>query len=215
MVAERPDFWPAVFLRARSFNNSGFLCYPHGRDPSAARVFHKMALDLIEKRAVADPTNLETQTMLAETLYYEATCALHSGDAAGADAGYRRCLAIRKALVTEPAVKMPQVDLMVALARFGEHAEAAKIAEALMAIPPKDEHLYFQVACGYALAAQAAAANLALVRHYKSAALDCLRQGKKHGWNDPETLRIDPDLEPIRKDPEFRALLQEFKKTAK
>ncbi|MFI5259426.1 MAG: protein kinase [Candidatus Limnocylindrales bacterium] len=212
LVAERPDFWPAVYLRARSFNNSGFLCYPHGHDPAAARVFHRMALDLIEKRAVADPSNLETKTMLAETLYYEATSALHSGDAASADAGYRRCLAIRKALVTEPAVKVPQVDLMVALARCGEHAEAAKIALALVATPPKNEDLYFQSACGYALAAGAAARETALVERYTAAALDCLRKGKARGWADVVSLEIDPDLEPIRNVPAFQAFLAEFRR---
>ena len=81
--------------------------------------------------------------------------------------------------------------------------------------PPKDEFLYEQAACGYALAAETVAADPALVRRYISAALDCLRQAKKHGWNDPSTLEIDPDLEPLRKDPEFQALLEEFKKAAK
>ena len=45
-------------------------------------------------------------------------------------------------------------------------------------------------------------------------ALDGLRQAKSHGWNDPSTLEIDPDLEPIRKDPAFLALLADFRQTA-
>ena len=55
--------------------------------------------------------------------------------------------------------------------------------------------------------------DAALVRRYKSAALECLRQGKQRGWNDLETLEIDPDLEPIRETPEFQALLAEFRKS--
>ena len=110
---------------------------------------------------------------------------------------------------------MSQVDLMVALARCGEHAEAAKIAELLIATPPKDEFLYVQAACGYALAAESVSADAALARRYKSAALECLRQAKNHGWSDLSTLEIDPDLEPIRKEPEFSALLEEFRKAAK
>ena len=96
----------------------------------------------IEARAKADPSNLETKTVLATTLYYDATCALQAGDSPRPPPGYRRCLEIRKALATEPKAKMSQVDLMVALARCGEHAEAAKIAELLIATPPKDEFLY-------------------------------------------------------------------------
>jgi len=212
VVNERPDLWPAVYDLARTYNNAGFVRYPQGRDPAGARAFHRKALALIEKRAAADPANLETKAMLAETLYYEATCALHSGDPAGAKAGYRRCLEIRKKLATEPKAKMPQVDLMVALARCGEHAEAAKIAEALVATPPKDEHLYFQAACGYALAAGAAARDAALVQRYTAAALDCLRKGKQSGWADVVSLETDPDLEPIHNLPAFQSLLAEFRR---
>jgi serine/threonine protein kinase/tetratricopeptide (TPR) repeat protein len=213
-LAEHPDDWPAVHDLAQTYNNAGFVHYPQGREPAMAREYHRKALELIEKRVKVDPTNLETKTVLATTLYYDATCALESGDLAGAAAGYRRCLEIRKQLATEPKAKMSQIDLMVALARCGEHAEAARIAESLVATPPKDEYLYFQAACGYALSAEAAARDEALVRRYRSAALECLRQGKQRGWNDLETVESDPDLEPIRETPEFQALLAEFRKTA-
>jgi len=214
VVAERPGFWPAVYDLARSYNNAAFLRYPRGSDPAAARAFHRKALAIIEERAAADPASLETRAVLAEALYFEATCALHAGDTAGAAAGYRRCLEIRRALVTEPAAKMPKVDLMVALARCGEHAEAAKIAGELLATPPKDAHLYFQAACGYALAAGAAAGNAALVQRYTALALDSLRKGKQSGWADVVSLETDPDLEPIRTDPAFQALLAEFRRPA-
>src|SRR5262249_26072414 len=159
------------------------------------------ALEAIEKRAKADQANLDTQSRLAQTLYFEATCALHSGDAAGAAEGYRRCLEINEKLVTEPGAKMPQVNLMLALARCGQHARAAAIARGLVATPPKDEQIYFQAACGYALAAgaarderrtlQAARGSLRstiaagvdaiLVRLYTGRAIDCLRRGKARG----------------------------------
>ena len=156
VLSERPDFWPAINDLAMTYNNAGMVRFPQGRDPAGARPFHSKAVALYAKRAEDDPADQDVKARLATTLYYEATCALHSGDAAGAAAGYRRCLEIRKALATEPKFKMPQLDLMVALARCGEHAEAARIARALVEIPPKDEHLYFHAACGYALAAGAA-----------------------------------------------------------
>jgi tetratricopeptide (TPR) repeat protein len=211
VAAERPGFWPAVNDLARSYNNAGFVRFPRGRDPAAAREFHRKARDLFQKRVEADPADFDTQGRLAETLYYEATCALHSGDAAGAAAGYRRCLEIRKTLATETKAKISQVDLMVALARCGEHAEAAKIAKALVETPPKDEHLDFQAACGYALAAGAANGDAALARRYTAAAIDCLRKGKERGWTDVVSLETDPDLEPIRNDSAFQGLLGEFR----
>ena len=92
---------------------------------------------MIEDRASADPTNLETQAALAETLYYEATCAFQSGDTQGAAEQFRRCRDIRRKLVVEPDAKLPKVNLMLALARCGEHAEAAKIAGELVETPPR------------------------------------------------------------------------------
>ncbi len=211
ILAEQPGQWPAEYGVARSFNNSGFLCYPYGNDPKAARGYHQRALNLIEKRALADPFNLETKSILAETLYYEATCALHSGDKAGAEAGYHRCMEIRKLLAIEPTAKLPQVHLMVVLARCGEHAEAARMAGSLIAIPPRNEQFYFQAACGYALAA-GACNDSALARLYTGEAVTSLRKGKERGWADVVSLQTDPDLEPIRTDPAFRALVAEFRK---
>jgi tetratricopeptide (TPR) repeat protein/tRNA A-37 threonylcarbamoyl transferase component Bud32 len=214
VLAERPNYWPAVYDRARSYNNSGRMCFPWGHDPAAAREFNKKAVDLIERRVAADPKSLITKSALSEAIYYEAACALHAGDPAGAAAGFRRCLEIRKALATDPKFKMSQVDLMVALGRCGEHAEAARIAHDLVATPPKDEHLYFQSACGYALAAGAAAGDTALVKRYTAAALDCLRQGMDRGWDDVVSFETDPDLEPIRRDPQFQPLLDRARQRA-
>ncbi len=186
--------------------------FPQDRDAAAARQFHQKALLLLEQRAKAEPSDLENKHTLAQTLYYEATCALHSGDKAGAAAGFRRCLAICKELATEPKAKIWETDLMLALARCGEHAKAAVIAEKLVATPPKDEHLYVVAACGYALAAGAAGGDASLVQPYKTAALDCLRKAKERGWADVMSLEKDTDLEPIRNDPAFQALLSEFRR---
>jgi hypothetical protein len=39
-------------------------------------------------------------------------------------------------------------------------------------------------------------------------------QEKRRGWVDVGSLETDPDLEPIRTDPAFRALLAEFRRPA-
>ena len=68
---------------------------------------------------------------------------------------------------------------MLALARCGDHAEAAKIAEELVATPPKDESLYVQAACGYALAAGAAGSDADLVQHYTNQGHRLLTRGQE------------------------------------
>ena len=210
VAAERPDSWPEVNGLARSYNNEGMIRFPYGHDPAAAREFHRKAIDVYDKRAKADAASFDVKTRLAETLYYEATCALHSGDAPGASSGYRRCRDIYKLVATDPEAKELRAGLMLALARCGEHVEAAKIARELLATPPKDERLYFLTACGYALAASAAKGDPVLVRKYTDAALVCLRKGKDRGWAEVVTLEINPDLEPIRNDPAFQKFVGEF-----
>ena len=209
-VAERPNSWPELNDLALSYNNQGSMRFPQGHDPAAARPFYRKALEVFQKRAKADPLDLENKRTLAWTLYYEATSALYSGDKDGASTGFHQCLEIREELANEPKAKMPQAELMCALARCGDHARAAKIAEALVATPPKDEGTYIQSACGYALAAGAAAGDAALVKRYTTAALDCLRKAKERGWADVMNLKTDTDLEPIRNDPAFQALIAEF-----
>ena len=115
VAANQPDFWPVVNDLANSLNNAGFVRFPQGDDPAAAREFHKKALALYKKRVEADPSDFYARSRLATTLYYEATCALHAHDEPAAATLYRRCLDIRKTLVTIPKAKMPQVEVMLAL----------------------------------------------------------------------------------------------------
>ncbi len=49
-----------------------------------------------------------------------------------------------------------------------------------------------------------------LVQRYKTAALDCLRKAKERGWADVASLEKETDLEPIRDEQAFQALLREF-----
>jgi len=103
---------------------------------------------------------------------------------------------------------------MLAMARCGDHAGAARIAEALVEGPNKDGATYVQAACGFSLASDAVrkaiGGNTDLVKHYIDRALECLRAAKDRGYEDVQGLETDTDLEPIRKEPAFRTLLGEF-----
>ena len=96
LAAERADLWPVQNDLALSFNNQASMRFPNGKDPAPARDFHRKALEILKKRAKADPENAENKKVLAETLYYEATCALYAGDKAGAAAGFQEGLAARR-----------------------------------------------------------------------------------------------------------------------
>jgi eukaryotic-like serine/threonine-protein kinase len=231
ILAGEPELWSVVHSLARSHNNSGMLLYPMGRDPAGAREYHRKALELISRCVAADPTNAPAQERLATTLYYEATCAWQSGDRAGSAAGYRRCLEIREKLASDPKAQISQIDLMVAQARCGKHVQASAIARDLMARSPDNPMICFQSACGFALSAGAlrdqaphtapaagvsrlGAADEALIHDYTDQAIDCLRKAKARGYADVVGLETDPDLEPIRDEPGFRALIAEFPRPA-
>jgi hypothetical protein len=150
--------------------------------------------------------------------YYIATADLRAGDRDSAMVHYRACRDIRAELAKDPKAKLSSLDLMLALARTGDHGRASEIAEAMIKEAPLDARIYFHSACGFALSAGAAASlppsaeSARRVRHYTDRALDALRLALKHGWRSTEEVASDPDLDPIRADPEFVALLDQFRK---
>ena len=161
---------------------------------------------------------MPAKTDVALAHYYVATADLRAGDGDAAMAHYRACRDIREELAKDPTSKVSSLELMLALARTGNHKRASQIAEGLIKEPSVDAHIYFHAACGLALSAGAArespdsAESSRLVRHYTDRALDILRLALKHGWKSAEEVATDPDLDPIRADPRFTALLDEFRK---
>ena len=158
-----------------------------GNAPAEARKLHRKALEVFRVREKADPSDADNKKTVAETLYYDATCALHEGDKPGAAAAFAECRKIREELAkAEPTAKMLQANLMLAEARCGNHAKAASLAHSLVATPPQDENLYVLAACGYALAAGAASDDAALVKSYTAQpSIACATPGTEAGPSCP------------------------------
>ena len=151
--------------------------------------------------------------------YYVATAALRVGDRNGADEHYRACLAIREALASDPKSKLTATDLMLAQARCGQHEKASRIAGDLIRNPPLDAPGHFFAACGYALSGAVAELpkskeNLELYRRYVDGAFLALRFAREHGWKGLADVETDPDLDPIRGEPEYAAMVESFRKVA-
>jgi serine/threonine-protein kinase len=190
----------------------------YSRNPKAARQYYDEALDGFLQRLKADPVSTVAKADVALAHYYVATADLRAGDRDSAMAHYRDCRDIREELAKVGQVKTNSLDLMLALARTGDHGRAAKVAEQLIKEPPIDARICFHCACGFALSAGAAASlppsaeSTRLVRHYTVRALDALRLAQMHGWKSFEAVATDPDLDPIRADPGFTELLGAFRK---
>jgi hypothetical protein len=197
------------------FVPGGSLAQRIGGKPQPPRAAAAM---VFVRRLKAEPTSVRARMDVALAHYYVATADLRQGDGDSAMAHYRECRDIREELTKDPKAKLSSLDLMLALARTGDHQRASEIAEAMIKEPPLDARIYFHSACGFALSAGAVASVPASdlsrrqVRHYTKRAVDALGLALKHGWKSVEEIVTDPDLDPIRADPEFVAVLERFRK---
>jgi serine/threonine-protein kinase len=188
------------------------------RDPKAARRYYQEALDGFIERFNAEPAAVLPRMDAALAHYYVATADLRAGNREKALEHYRACRDIREELAKDPKAKLSSLDLMLAVARSGDHKRASEIAESLIKVPPLDARIYFHSACGFALCAGATASSPPTdqssrqIRHYTDRALDALRLAFKHGWRSAEEVGTDPDLDPIRDDPGFKTVLEQFRK---
>jgi hypothetical protein len=108
---------------------------------------------------------------------------------------------------------------MLALARCGQHAKAAELADTVHKAGPA---FLFSAACGYALCIPAVAHGKdkdrltaderASQQHYADKAIETLREAVAKGFDDPVTLESDPDLAPMQKDPRLKELLAKLRK---
>ena len=76
VAAEQPDSWPAQNDLALSYNHQGIHAlspWATTRRPRGSSTARPSTSS--EKRARLDPADFENKHTLAETLYYEATCA--------------------------------------------------------------------------------------------------------------------------------------------
>ncbi|WP_250846652.1 serine/threonine-protein kinase [Aquisphaera insulae] len=218
IAAENPGETQAqrdVLLSLEKLGNDALIAR---RDARAALAPYREALDGFVARLKLEPSSVQARMDVALAHYYVATAELRAGDPKAAASHYRACRDIREELAKDPKTKISTLDLMLDLARTGDHAGASEIAEAMIKEPPLDARVYFQAACGFALSAGAVAdsgpsdASARQARHYTDRAFDALRLALKRGWRSADQVATDPDLDPIRADPRFATLLEDFRK---
>ncbi len=216
LAAENPDQTQVRRDLLLSYEKLGHLSLLQWNDPAEARRMYEKSLDEFLKRLEADPKSAVAQGDAGTAHYYVATAALRQGDRATAATHFHSCLEIRERLAAAQKTKIASIDLMLALARCGRHEDAARIADEINR-QPQGADIDFQLACGYALSAGAAERATpdrahALVRRYADAAVAALRHAVGLGWKDVGSLETDPDLDPIRRDAGFLALLDELRR---
>jgi tetratricopeptide (TPR) repeat protein len=84
--------------------------------------------------------------------------------------------------------------------KTGRIAEGLKMDRRLVKLQPDNATAHYNLAC-----------SLALCRR-KAAALNSLKQAVQHGYRDFGWMSQDPDLDVLKRHPEFLALLEQLKK---
>ncbi len=119
------------------------------------------------------------------------------GRKADADAARRRGLSIiEKHLVMHPDDARALYLGAVCLSQFGERERALEWTHRALAADPEDSGVLYNVACGLALLGEA------------DEALGCLENAVKFGFGHKAWLEHDSDLDSLRNNPRFQALVQ-------
>jgi len=173
----------AVRLDPKQFEARYFharLCFQRGEMDQAARLFEEAA-------AVREDY---------QARFFAAQSYAVLGRAAEAEAAYRRAYQVAEDhLALNPDDPRAFTMCAVALCRTGQPEKGLECARRAVAVDPEDAGVCYNVACVYALEGKT------------DEALGCLEEAFRHGFGNREWIAQDPDLESLRGEPRFAALL--------
>jgi len=187
-IGKRPDeavaeFETAIRLDPKQFEARYFyarLCFQKGETEKAARLFEEAASVREDYQA----------------RFFAAQSYVALGRTAEAEAAYRRAYAVAEDhLALNPDDPRAATMCAVALCRTGQPEKGLACAEQAVAIDPEDAGVRYNVACLYSLEGKV------------EEAITSLEEAFRHGFGNVEWIAHDPDLEGLRGDPRFQALL--------
>ncbi len=155
-------------------------CYQQGRLVEAARLFEE-ACGVREDH---------------EARYFAAQSYSAMGQANAADSAYRRALpVIERHLALNPDDARAITMGAVSFSRIGDRARGLEWAERALAVDVEDASVRYNVACLFALEGE------------HDRAIACLEEAFRVGFANRDWIEHDPDLDSLRDDPRFQALL--------
>ncbi|HSM18081.1 MAG TPA: protein kinase [Gemmatimonadales bacterium] len=180
--AER-EFQAAIALDPKLFEAWYFYartCFQEGKLDDAARLFEE-ACEVREDY---------------QARFFAAQSHAALGHEADARAGYQRALeVVQEHLALNPDDPRAATMCAVALCRLGQPEEGLRWAQRAVEIDPEDAGVCYNVACLYALEGQT------------DKALSCLEEAIERGFGRKDWIEHDPDLDSLRGEPRFHALL--------
>ena len=192
-------------------------------NPEVAEQHYQASLNHI-RRLVELDGGIDYQRYHSQALYRLGAAVLKTKDEAAAHSHFAESVAILKtnfaaAIPESPSLK---TELMLSLARSGQHEEAANYAEEIgVALDPGK---LFQAGCGFSLCISGVQhlkpkekltpEDTATQQRYADKAIDALSRAIDKGYKDLVALESDPDLEAVRVYPEFVHLTERLKSGA-
>jgi tetratricopeptide (TPR) repeat protein len=210
MVQAEPSSVTARQELGRALEACGDLEMELGRFPEARDWYHQ-AQEVFAGMAEKDPSNPEIRWYLANARS-ALGLAQQSLHAPQAEQSFRSCLKTREVLLKDdPQNRERKIELMLALARLGQHEAASTLAQEVAAHAPRHPGVLFAVACGYGECIRAVN-DQALQNRYADKAAGALTQAVAHGYRDSHCLQTHPDLQPLRHFPIFKSVLTQADK---
>jgi non-specific serine/threonine protein kinase len=181
----KTEFEMAIRLNPKLFEAYYFYArarFAEGKLEEAARLY--------EEASRINPDDYQSAILVASVY-------VTLGRKAEAEAARRRGLAVaEKHLVMHPDDARALYLGAVCLSQFGERDRALEWTRRALAAEPEDSGVLYNVACGLTL----------LGEHEE--ALECLENAVKYGFGHKAWLEHDSDLDSIRGNPRFQALLK-------
>jgi serine/threonine-protein kinase len=190
-----------------------------GQDPREALRHYRLGLERAQKLVDLNPRSPGARHGLAVSHEKIGAAYQADNDRKAALEHLNKALGLLNPLVKEDVENLAlQTTLTTVLARGGVHKEAAARAEALRRLAPEHANNLYNVGCCHALCAAATATAKgteeelqALRRRYTDDALKALGQAIDQGFSNAALLQTDPDLDAVRADPGFAALLKKLR----
>jgi serine/threonine-protein kinase len=122
-----------------------------------------------------------------------------------------------------PSLLSAQLDRAIARAMQGDHAQATAEAKAVARQADLNPGHLYDLACNFSMSSVAAERDrklspgdrARLQALYAGRAMDFLQQAVAAGWRNPQHLKTDPDMEPLRSREEFHKLLADLEASTK
>jgi serine/threonine-protein kinase len=205
---------------ARAYRELGDFFLMRNRLKDAAP-YHEWDL-AISRGLLRTPEILTAQSDLSDVYYRSATLLLKGGDRAGAEDLYRKCLDLRATVAEVRTDDLSVVRVANAQARCAMHLEATRTMNRILAGNAGKLGAHLLGAMVFAICSDAVAGGRhddeltpdekALRQMYADRAVMLIEDLARAGYRDVVKLRTDPDLDGVRADPRFQAIISRLEK---